>query len=70
MNNYHKNKESSYLKCWCVNNLYGWAMSQKLPAKNCKEDSDFTMTIFTMTIFTMIYHFHLKKWKLKKLNNL
>ena len=43
MNDYHKNKESPYLKYWCVNNLYGWAMSQKLPAKNYKEDSDFTM---------------------------
>ena len=25
-----KNKEFSYLKCWVINNLYGWTMSQKL----------------------------------------
>ena len=29
--NYDKNKESSYLKHWDVNNLHCWAMSQKLP---------------------------------------
>ena len=29
--NYDKNKESTYLKYWDLNNLYGSSMSQKLP---------------------------------------
>ena len=29
-----KNKESSYLQYWNVNNLYRWAMSQKLSLSN------------------------------------
>ena len=36
MKKYDKNKKSSYLKYWDVNNLHGWAMSQKLPLCNFK----------------------------------
>ena len=31
MKSYDNEKETSYLKCWDVNNLYCWAMSRKLP---------------------------------------
>ena len=34
MKDYDKNKESSCLKYWDVNNLYGWAMLQDLPISN------------------------------------
>ena len=34
MKDYDKNKELTYLQYWDVNNLYGWAMSQKLPVNN------------------------------------
>ena len=34
MKNYNKNKKLSYLRCWDGNNLYGWAMPQKLPVNN------------------------------------
>ena len=39
MKDYDKDEELSYLKCWAnyyVNNLYGWAVSQKLPANDFK----------------------------------
>ena len=34
MKDQDKNKESTYLKYWEVNNFYGWAMSQKLPVES------------------------------------
>ena len=34
MKHYKKNKESTYIKYWDINKLYGWAMSQKLPVNN------------------------------------
>ena len=40
MNDNNKNKESSYLKYWDVNHLYGWAMSQKLPVDGFESAED------------------------------
>ena len=34
MKDYDKNKELSYIQYWDGNNLYGWAMLQKLPVDN------------------------------------
>ena len=36
MENYDESKESSYIQYLDTNNLYGWAMSQKLPVSNFK----------------------------------
>ena len=36
MKNYDESKESSYIQYLDVNNLYGWAMSQKLPVNDFK----------------------------------
>ena len=36
MKNYDKNKESSYIQYLDANNLYGWAMSQKLAVDGFK----------------------------------
>ena len=33
---YDKNKDSSYLKYWALNILYGWLISQKLPVNDFK----------------------------------
>ena len=36
MKNYDEEKESSYIQYLDANNLYGWAMSQKLPGRDFK----------------------------------
>ena len=36
MKNYDENEESSYIQDLNANNLYGWAMPQKLPVKGFK----------------------------------
>ena len=43
MKNYDKNKESSFLMYVDANNLYGWAMSKKLPVDGFKWIDDLTM---------------------------
>ena len=40
MKNYDKSIESSYLMYLDTNNLYGWAMSQKLPVNGFKWEND------------------------------
>ena len=61
MKNYDKNIESSYSKYLDANNLYGWAMSQKLPIngfkwvkqeKNFKFNEDFMKNMMKMVIKT------------------
>ena len=37
MKDYNKNKESSHFKYWDVNNVYAWAMRQKLPVSDSKQ---------------------------------
>ena len=36
MKNYDENNESSYIEYLDANNLYGWAVSQKLPVNDFK----------------------------------
>ena len=46
MKNYDKDIISSYLKYLDANNLYGWAMSQKLPVNGFKWVEKSKLSIF------------------------
>ena len=61
MKNYDKNNESSYIEYLAANNLYGWAMSQKLPIngfkwvkqeKKFKSNEDFMKNMMKIVIKT------------------
>ena len=61
MKDYDKNKESSYLKYWDVNNLYGWEISQKLPVNNfewiknaSQFKEDFLKTIMAKVMYNIL----------------
>ena len=72
MIDFDKNKESSYLQYWDVNNLCGWAMPQKLPVNNFgwiedtsqfNEDfiKNYNKKVKNYKNFIMIYHFYLQE---------
>ena len=86
MKDFDKNKEWSYIQSWDINNLYSWAVLQKLPVNNfewIKDTSqfneDFKKTIMKKVMFSilknymnfiMIYYFYLKECRLKKSKSL
>ena len=37
MKDYDQNKDSSYLKYWVLNNLYGWEMQGKFPVNKFEQ---------------------------------
>ena len=77
MKTYDKNKESSYLQYWDVNDLYGWAMTQKFPENNfpwTKDTShfneDFIKTIMKKVMKYNFFEFNVNYLeKLHELNN-
>ena len=70
LKDYDKNQQSSYIQYWDVNNLYGWAISQKLPVNNFEWNKDNDEGYFLevdvqylvkLHNFIMIYPFYLNE---------
>ena len=60
MKNYDEDEESSYIQDLDANNLYGWAMSEKLTVKDfkwmknvSKINKDFIKTIMKMKVLVI-----------------
>ena len=63
MKDYNKSKESSYNQYWDLNDLYGWAMLQKLPVNNfdrIKETSQFNEDFIKTILKKMMRDIFLK----------
>ena len=58
MNNYDKNKHSSYLQFWDVNNLHGCAMSQKPPANSFEWIENISQFFFFFFSIRVFFHGH------------
>ena len=67
MKNYDKSIDSSYLMYLDANNLYGWAMSKKLPVNGFRWEND--LSKFNEKIIKN-YLFYLKEGNQKKQKNL
>ena len=62
MKNYNNNEESSYIQYLDANNLYGWAMSKKLPVNGFRWlDSDEINEEFIMKMIIKVIFF---RWML------
>ena len=62
---YNNNEESSYIQYLDANNLYGWAMSKKLPTNGLKWiDNNDINEDFIKTIMKMIQKAIFLKWML------
>ena len=69
MKNYNNNEESSYIQYLDANNLYGWAMSKKLPVNEFKWlDNDKTAEHVINEEFIKIYNENDKKGYILKVD--